>query len=110
MKLGPEKYHLNTFHMHPNEGGSELATGRGIQKTIKIFHEINIISALTRPNNSLKKLRTSGFFYFHREPFGFTVERGNGGGGGVGRERGALNPIREVLLTSTNALNWYFCC
>ena len=108
MKLGPEKYHLNTFHMHPNEGGSELATGRGIQKTIKIFHEINIISALTRPNNSLKKLRTSGFFYFHREPFGFTVERGNGGRGGG--ERGGLNPIREVLLTSTNALNWYFCC
>ena len=109
MKLGPEKYHLNTFHMHPNEGSSELSTGRGIQKTIKIFHEINIISALTRPNNSLKKLRTSGFFYFHREPFGFTVERGNGGGGGWG-ERGGLNPIREVLLTSTNALNWYFCC
>ena len=68
--------------MHPNEGGSELATGRGIQKTIKIFHEINIISALTRPKNSLKKLRTSGFFYFHREPFGFTVERGQWGGEG----------------------------
>ena len=89
MKLGPEMYHLNTFYLHPNEGGSELAAGRGIQKTIKILYEINIISALTRPNNSLKKLRTSGFFYFHREPFGFTVERGNGGGGGGEREKGA---------------------
>ena len=94
MKLGPEKYHLNTFHMHPNEGGSELATGRGIQKTIKIFHEINIISALTRPKNSLKKLRTSGFFYFHREPFGFTTN------GKVRGERGGLPPVRGVLLTS----------
>ena len=73
--------------MHPNEGGSELAIGRGIQKTIKIFHEINIISALTRPNNSLKKLRMSCFFYFHREPFGFTVERAQWGGG-VESERG----------------------
>ena len=84
MKLGPEMYHLNTFYLHPNEGGSELAAGRGIQKTIEILYEINIISALTRPNNSLKKLRTSGFFYFHREPFGFTVERGQWGGRGTG--------------------------
>ena len=83
-------YHLNTFRLRPNEGGSELATGRGIQKTIKILYEINIISALTRPNNSLKKLRTSGFFYFHREPFGFTVERGQWGASG--RERGGAKP------------------
>ena len=89
MKLGPEMYHLNTFYLHPNEGGSELAAGRGIQKTIKILYEINIISALTRPNNSLKKLRTSGFFYFHREPFG--CWKGTMGGEG-GRARGGAKP------------------
>ena len=105
MKLGRDMYHVNTFHLHQNEGGSELAAGRGIQKTIKILYEINIISALTRPNNSLKKLRMSCFFYFHREPFGFTVERGQWGGG-EWRARGGLNPIRGVLLTSTNALKW----
>ena len=93
MKLGPEMYHLNTFYLHPNEGGSELAAGRGIQKTIKILYEINIISALTRPNNSLKKLRTSGFFCFHPEPFGFTVERRHKGWQGRGG-KGRLNPIQ----------------
>ena len=50
MKLGPDMYHLKTFHLHQNEGGSDLAGGRGIQKTIKKCHEINIISALTWSN------------------------------------------------------------
>ena len=35
MKLGPDMYHLNTFHFDRNEGGSERAGGWGIQKTIK---------------------------------------------------------------------------
>ena len=55
MKLGPDMYHLNTFHTHRNEGGSELTRGRGIQKTIKKCHKISINVALIRPNYSLKK-------------------------------------------------------
>ena len=55
MKLGPDMYHLNTFHIHRNEGGIELARGRGIQKTIEKCHKISIKVALTWPNNSLKK-------------------------------------------------------
>ena len=62
MKLGPEMYHVNTLHLHQNEGGSELTAGRGIQKTIKRCHEINKISALTRPNNNLKKAMNVGVF------------------------------------------------
>ena len=61
MKLGPDMYHLNTFNLQQNEGGSDLTGGRGIKKTIKCS-EINIISALTRPNNSLKKAMNVGFF------------------------------------------------
>ena len=41
------------------EGGGG---GAGIQKPIKKCHEINIISALTRPNNSLKKAMKLGGF------------------------------------------------
>ena len=62
MKLGPDMYHLNNSYLHKNRGGSEWTGGRGIQKTIKRSHEINIISALTRPNNSLKKAMNVGSF------------------------------------------------
>ena len=62
MKLGPDMYHLNTFNLQQNEGGSDLTGGRGIQKTIKKCHEINMISALTRPNNSLKNATNVGVF------------------------------------------------
>ena len=63
MKLGPDMYHLNTFHIHRNEGGIELARGRGIQKTIEKCHKISINVALTWPNNSLKKAMYVGFFF-----------------------------------------------
>ena len=62
MKLAPGMYHLSSFHWQENEGGSELAAGRGIQKTVKICHEINKISALTPPYNSLKKAMNVGVF------------------------------------------------
>ena len=90
MKLGPEMYHVNTFHLDQNEGGSELAAGRGIQNTIKRCHEINKISALTRPTNSLKKAMNVGIFlmssltiwlYSWREIHG--VGGGRGGGKGL---------------------------
>ena len=64
MKLGPDMYHLNTFNLQQNEGGSDLTGGRAIKKAIKKCHEINIISALTRLNNSLKKAMNVGFFLF----------------------------------------------
>ena len=83
MKLGPDMYHLNTFHTHRNEGGSELTRGRGIQKTIKKCHKISINVALIRPNYSLKKaMYVEVFFYCHSKPSGFTVERGHRGGKG----------------------------
>ena len=66
MNLGRDMYHLNTSHLHQNDGGSEWAEGKGsggcIQKAMKKCHEINIISALTRPNNSLKNAMKLGFF------------------------------------------------
>ena len=61
MKLGPHMYHLNTFLSDRNEDGSEWAAGWGIQKTVQKCYEINIISALTRPNNSLKNAMNLGF-------------------------------------------------
>ena len=36
-------YHLNTFHLDKDEGGSKWAGGVCIQKTIKKYHEINQI-------------------------------------------------------------------
>ena len=63
MKLGPDMYHLNTFHIHRNEGGIELARGRGIQKTIEKCHKISIKVALTRRNNSVKKAMNVWFFW-----------------------------------------------
>ena len=62
MKLGPDMYHFNTFHIHRNEGGIELARGRGIQKTIEKCHKISTNVALTWPNNSLKKAMYVGVF------------------------------------------------
>ena len=75
-------YHLNTSHLHKNGAGSEWAGERGIQKTIKRCHEINIISTLTSNKNSLKNATNVGFFYCHPKPFGFTVERVHRGEGG----------------------------
>ena len=62
MKLGRDMYHLNTFHLQQNEGGSEWAGGECIQKTIKKSHEINIISSLASNKNSLKKAMKIGVF------------------------------------------------
>ena len=62
MEVAPDMYHLNTFHLHQNEGGSDLTGGRGIQKTIKKCHKISINVALTRPKNSFKKAMYVGVF------------------------------------------------
>ena len=63
MKLGPDMYHLNIFHFHTNEGGSEW-TGRGrIRKTINKCDEINKISTLTSPNNSLQNTMNFEIFF-----------------------------------------------
>ena len=40
-------YHLNTFYIHKNEGGSEFVGGRCVKKAIKKCHEINKFSILT---------------------------------------------------------------
>ena len=62
MKLGPDMYLLNTFHIPKNEGVNEWVEGRGIQKTTKKCHEINKISTLTSPNNSLQNaMKAEGF-------------------------------------------------
>ena len=62
MKLGPDMYHLNIFHLHTNEGSSEWA-GRGrIRKTINKCDEINEISTLTWPNSSLQNAMNFGIF------------------------------------------------
>ena len=42
-------------------GGGEY--GRCIKKAMKKCHEINIISALTRPKNSFKNAMNVGFFF-----------------------------------------------
>ena len=81
MKLGPEMYHVNAFHLHQNEGGSELAAGRAIQKTIKRCHENNKISALTRPNNSLKKAMNVGVFLLSSLTIWLYCWKGIQGGG-----------------------------
>ena len=88
MKLGPVMYHLNNSHLHKNGGGSEWVGGRGIQKTIKRCHEINIISALTRPNNSLKKTMNVGVFFTVFLNHLALLLKGDTG------ERGANSPIR----------------
>ena len=66
MKIGPAIYHLNIFHLNRYRGGREWAGkgggGVGIQKPIKKCHQINIISALTRPNNRLKNAMKVRFF------------------------------------------------
>ena len=63
MKLGPYMYHLNTFHLHQNEGDSEGAGGERRQKTIRKWHEINIIWTFTGRKNSLENAMKVGFFY-----------------------------------------------
>ena len=105
MKLGPDMYHLNTFHTHRNEGGSELARGRGIQKTIKKCHKISINVALIRPNYSLKKaMYVEVFFTVILNHLALLLKGDTGGGKGGG----GLNPIRGMLVTSRSSANWYF--
>ena len=65
MKLGSNVYQLNTFHLETNEGGSKWAGWERIQKTIKKCHQINQISTLTLPNNSLLNAINVGIFYCH---------------------------------------------
>ena len=54
--------HVNTFHLHRNQGGSEWDGGGQIQKSIKKCHEINKISTLTSPSNSLQNAMNFGIF------------------------------------------------
>ena len=54
MKLVPDMYHLNSFHLHRNEGGSEWAGDEHIPKTIKKWHEINKILTLTSSYTSFQ--------------------------------------------------------
>ena len=63
MKLGPDMYHLNTFHLQQNEGSSEWVGGRCIQRTIKKCHEINKVSTLTSHKNSLQNTMKVEFFF-----------------------------------------------
>ena len=93
MKLGWDMYHLNTFHLEQNEGGSEWAGGGCIQKTIKKSHEINIISSLTSNKNSLKKAMKIGVFLQSYLTVWLYCSQGLGMGGG------GQPPIRGVLLT-----------
>ena len=105
MKLGPDMYHLNTFHIHRNEGGSGLAGGPGIQKTIKKCHKISINVALTWPNNSLKKAMYVGVFFTVILNHLALLLKGDTGGA---RGEAGLNPIRGVLVTSRSSRKWYF--
>ena len=82
MKLGWDMYHLNTFHLEQNEGGSEWAGGGCIQKTIKKSHEINIISSLTSNKNSLKKAIKLGFFLLSSLTISLYCSQGLGMGEG----------------------------
>ena len=86
-------------------GENGLGEGGGvrIQKPIKKCHEINIISALTQPNNSLKKAMKLGVFLLSSLTLWLNCPKETQGLG-----EGALTPIRGVLLTSTRSLKWYF--
>ena len=35
MKLGPEMYHVNSFHLQENEGGSQSGGGGGVESVYK---------------------------------------------------------------------------
>ena len=108
MKLGPDMYHLNTFHIHRNEGGIELARGRGIQKTIEKCHKISINVALTRPNNSLKKaMYVGGFFTVILNHFDLLL-KGDTVGGKEGE--GGLTPSGGCFLPAEAPWNGTFCC
>ena len=89
-------YHLNISHIHQNDGGSEWAGGWGIQKTIKICHENNKISALTRPNNTLKKAMKFGVFLLCSLSVWLYCSEGTMGGAWEGG--GGLNPIWGCFL------------
>ena len=63
--------------------GWEWMGGWGcIQKTIKKFHEINIISSLTSNKNSLKKAIKLGFFLLSSLTISLYCSQGLGMGGG----------------------------
>ena len=65
MKLGPDMYLLNTFHIPKTEGVNEWAGEGRFQKTIKTCYKINKISTLTSPKNSLQNPMKVGIFYCH---------------------------------------------
>ena len=62
MRLGPDIYLLNTFHMPKCEVVNECAGEGRIQKNPKKRHKINKISTLTSPNNSLQNAVKGGIF------------------------------------------------
>ena len=62
IKLVPDMYHLNTFHLNKNEGGSEWAGGGRIQKTITKCQEIHKIATLASPKISVQNDIRVGIF------------------------------------------------
>ena len=95
MKLGPDMYHLNTFHLNRNRGGggSEWA-GEGVHpKSIKKYHEINEIWNLTSNKNSLKNAMNFGSFLLSLLTIWLYCWKGTQG------VKGGQPPIRGVLLT-----------
>ena len=63
MKLGPDMYLLNTFHIPKNEGVNEWVEGRCIQKTTKKYYEINKIGEQQLKNHA-KEAQTDCFWDF----------------------------------------------
>lgn len=62
MKLTWHMPHRNTFHIPKNEGSDERVSRESIQKTIKKSCEMNEVSNLTSPNNSLRNAKEVGIF------------------------------------------------
>ena len=62
MKLTWHMPHRNTFHIPKNEGSDERVSRGSIQKIIKKSCEMNKISNLTSPNNSLRNAKEVGIF------------------------------------------------
>ena len=55
-------YHHDSFHLRKNGRGNEWEGGRRIRKTTKKCLELNKISNLTSPKNSLENAIKVGFF------------------------------------------------
>ena len=62
MKLVPDIYLLNTFHITKNDIVNECAGEGRIQKKNPKQHKINKVSTLTLPNNSLQNVMKVGIF------------------------------------------------